>query len=133
MGVLATNKLVCMPSGVVYTLPFLDINQCARPITSCVRRLLASGSLRVVFLTQWLNLRKKNAQSALATHRSGVIDAYVCQVSSGILRKLQDVEYAYIVEKISQGDVLPHLHSNHAIGRDSPVHHRASTRRRQRE
>ena len=48
-------------------------------------------------------------------------------------QKLQNVQYAYIVKKINQGDVLPQLHSDDAIGRDSPVHHRASTRRSQRE
>ena len=57
----------------------------------------------------------------------------IYQLSSEMLRESQHLDRAYIVEKISQGDVLLKLYSDHVISRHPPVVHRKSTRRCQRD
>ena len=37
--------------------------------------------------------------------------------------KLQNVQNAYIVEKVTQRDTFPQLHGDRAIDRDPPTHH----------
>jgi len=56
----------------------------------------------------------------------------ICQVLSEMLYKLQNIDRAYIVEKLSQRNVLLKLYINHAISRH-PLVSRTSTRRCQRE
>ena len=74
-----------------------------------------------------LSHRRTGHQTTFDLNCCGIINE-TRQLSSEMLRKLQNINCAYIVEKVSQRDVLLKLYSDHAISRHPPVIHRASAR-----